>query len=216
MAEALRSDDRLPWLDAPRPASARPRLAPRAHARCSSCSGCSSPARSRSWPSSPGEAPRRRPGAVGNRVAPAADGAGASRPANVPTRQSRNAGLAATPIAPSAPVTATANARPSREPVRAAPAQGGARSRQRKRAPVRSRRRQRVPPSRLSVERRAPRADCRRSAATLARLGRRDPSPGPAGGVIQLGAYRTQPQADAAWWRLARVYPYLADLAADR
>ena len=38
------------------------------------------------------------------------------------------------------------------------------------------------------------------------------PFSGPRGRVIQLGAYTTQPQADAAWWRVARAYPYLTSL----
>ena len=38
------------------------------------------------------------------------------------------------------------------------------------------------------------------------------PFSGPRGRVVQLGAHLTQQKADAAWWRLARVYPYVTTL----
>lgn len=38
------------------------------------------------------------------------------------------------------------------------------------------------------------------------------PFAGTPGKVIQLGSFRTMAQADAAWWRLVRVYPYLGTL----
>jgi hypothetical protein len=38
------------------------------------------------------------------------------------------------------------------------------------------------------------------------------PFAGTPGKVIQLGSFRTLAQADAAWWRLVRAYPYLGTL----
>jgi hypothetical protein len=38
------------------------------------------------------------------------------------------------------------------------------------------------------------------------------PFAGAPGKVIQLGSFRTLAQADAAWWRLVRAYPYLGTL----
>ena len=38
------------------------------------------------------------------------------------------------------------------------------------------------------------------------------PFAGAPGRIIQLGTYATQAEADSAWWRLARSYPYLATL----
>ena len=200
-------DDRLPWLEPPRARQAAPRRAPRARAVARRCSACSSPARWRSWPISPGaarrpcrppaptqpSAPRRRRDRCLSRSAaspappvqspPAAAGCRTASDAAPPSRASRRDG-APRPARKAAARRASAD---QREPRRAA-AQRASRTRAAR-----------------------PAADARRSAPLAGAPVRR----AVAGSVIQLGAYHHRSAGRRGVVAAsARVYPYLAHLAA--
>ena len=205
MAEALRSEDRLPWLDSPRAAApartSRPARRPllvllglflaSAIAVMAFLAGRST---------APGPGP-----IVTAPLPPPTAQLPTAPPASLPLPEP----AAATPIAPAAPVAMTPKPAVV-EPVRAAPTQRRTESSKastRRSAPQRQPRATVVP----AVEQPRPAAIARAAPGPRAIWPAR-PFAGPRGRVIQIGAYRTQPLADAAWWRVARAYPYLATL----
>ena len=114
------------------------------------------------------------------------------------------------PTAPVAPVVEAAKPQASPAPTMRAPAprRAAATNRRPARRATRSDRRNMIPritrvfPT-SAVATAAPRRRANQAAP---------PAAPPRGSVVQLGAYLTMPQADAAWGRLVSAYPYLSTL----
>ena len=203
MADAASADDRLPWLDTPRPASARPRRrrAPRAHAVAAAARPV------------PGQRGRRdglprRARHRADRVAPAAD-----------RRRRRRR---AAPAAGAAAAAARAARRRSRRPRRVADARRAAAApRRQRRAGQAARERPgrqapRAAPQRRAGARAAPRPPQRAAARAATRRRYRWPAPS---GRRAVGpgdpARRLRQRAPGRWRRggaCAGAYPYLATL----
>ena len=211
MGDVRSGDNRLPWLESPRPTPKAPPAARRARTPLLALLGLFF------FSAIAGMAYL-----TGRSTAPAATSAPeeslrAASPV-APVRAPAPTPLPPTPIAPPVPVV-TAPAPPVAAPVRAVPAKPRAtRPTTKRKASVRrssarqsTRQSTRRPERAVLVHRNTslPRAAAvpQRRTVWPAR-----PFAGPRGRVIQLGAYRTQAQADAAWWRVARAYPYLSTL----
>ena len=207
MADATRAGDRLPWLETPRIAKAGPRPAAR-RARTplllllglflASAAAVMAYLAGRSPTPVATTAPEASVRATPPVVPPRAP-----TPAPAP--------LPAAPIAPRAPVVITP-APAVTAPVRAAPAE----PRLTWAAP------ERVAAGRSSVRRRVAARLARDAEAHRNTRRARSASPryrwpahfaaAPSGRVVQLGAYYTGRQTNAAWLRLRRAYPYLTTL----
>lgn len=210
MDGARSGDDRLPWLDAPRPA--KPTATRRARTPLLAMLGLffASAIAVIAYLAGRGTAPvavqERAPAA--RSVAPAAP---APAPIPLPTPGP------AVPLAPPPPVVTTPEP-PTVAPASAAPATSRAERSTAK--PKGSARRSAARPAKESAPRpvappvvvSTPPPPIVSTAPPRRIIWPAQPFAGPRGRVIQLGAYRTQAQADAAWWRLARSYPYLTTL----
>lgn len=207
MDAALRDDERLPWLDSPRPAAATP--AGR-HARTplllllglflvSTVAVMAFLAGRTAAPGATASEPAAR---VARRGAPAP----VPNPVPLPSP--------VTPVAPPVPVETMAPSTSAE--VGAAPATPRATSpRHHRWATVRHAARPTPPRLARAAVRDAPNARVMPAASIAPPLRAKwpvRPFAGPRGRVIQLGAYTTAAQADAAWWRVARAYPYLSTL----
>ena len=196
MAVALSDSDRLPWLDSPRPA--KPTATRRARTPLLAMLGLffasviavmaylagrgTAPVAQHAPPERLAERAPPMPAPAPAPLPPAPPTPVETKPAPVPEITVRTA--AAPPAAAPAKVRPKASVRPSPPPLPAAP-----------------------PPPRSA------------GAATVASAPPRARPVWPAkpfalsrGRIIQLGSYTTQPQADAAWWGVARAYPYLSTL----
>ena len=200
MVEAGPADDRLPWLDTPRPAREAPRPARRTRAPLLLLLGLlvASTVAVMAFLAGRGSgpfAPEPRASAPPLEVAPAPVAPLAPEPLPLPTP------VPAIPVAPP-PLAETA---PAAEPVRTAseprtPAAKPKRTAKARPSVKRSRG--------VTVHRNTSRARM-----TPPRYQWPVPSAaGPSGRVIQLGAYYDGRQTMAAWKRLRRAYPYLATL----
>ena len=204
------ADDRLPWLDAPRSAKVPP-AARRARTPLLVLLGLflASAVAMMAFLAGRGSAPVTAPPEVTTRIAPPVVPVPVPVPVPMPIPTPQMAPPASVMATPAPVVVADA---------RVAPAKPRATRPERKRkATIRRRSARTATPrrARVAVHRTAPHARAvpkayaapRRRANWPAR-----PFAGPRGRVVQLGAYTTKPQADAAWWRVARAYPYLATL----
>jgi hypothetical protein len=206
VAQGPGTDDRLPWLESPRP-SARARTARAARrARVPLLTllalFCAAAVALLSFLAGRASGPRVR-----SKAPPPAVVVAQLPPARIPS-----APVVAEAPAP-LPATSTVSPKAS-APTKARPRATVQRAKAKRRAPVRKPRRSLIPDiviHRNAVPPRAP------SVAVAPAPQRRivwpaQPFAGAPGKVIQLGSFRTMAQADAAWWRLVRAYPYLGTL----
>ena len=212
MGDAASADERLPWLDTPRPVRMPP-AARRARTPLLVLLGLFLTS---------GVAVMAF--LAGRSTAPVAAAPEIAAPIAPPIARPSVPPAAPTPAPPPVavapiirPVPAAAASAPVTAEVRAAPARPRATQPRVKRAATvrRSARKIAPRPSGVAVHRNIARARAVPSAyiAPRRRANWPDrPFAGPRGRIIQLGAYYTPAQADAAWWRVARAYPYLSTL----
>lgn len=205
MAEALRGDDRLPWLDAPRPASPA-RAASKARGPLIALLGLflAGGIAVMAFLAGRSTAPPPEPLVTAILPPPAAPSQ-APPPTAAPVPEPQAAPLIAPPAPAAVPLPPTPAPAVRATPPKPRPIPPKASVRQAR--PQRQARTIVAP----AVDRPRP-APIVRAAPPLRAVWPARPFAGPRGRVIQLGAYRTQPLADAAWWRVARAYPYLATL----
>jgi len=206
MGDAASADDRLPWLDAPRSAKPIP-AARRARTPLLVLLGL--------FLVSAIAVMAYLAGRGAALLAPAPPVERSALPTALPPAQ----GPALVPPAPPPVPVATANAPPATQAPRAMTAKPRATRPQAKRE-AKVRRSSTGEPARRTARAAVAHRNTDRARALPQRYAAPHrgtvwparPFAGPRGRVIQLGAYRTQAQADAAWWRVARAYPYLSTL----